>query len=107
MPTYNKLVRDRIPEIIKQSGSTFRTRILDDTEYIEELKSKVQEELKEYLETQSDKEAIDELVDLIEVINALANIHGASEEQLNKVRQHKAGKRGKFEKRIFLIDVED
>lgn len=49
MPTYNKLVRDRIPEIIENNGKTFTTRILDEKEYIEEVSKKTQEELAEYL----------------------------------------------------------
>jgi predicted house-cleaning noncanonical NTP pyrophosphatase (MazG superfamily) len=49
MPIYNKLVRDRIPEIINNSGSTLTSRILDDTEYRVELRTKLQEEVNEYL----------------------------------------------------------
>ena len=51
MPTYNKLVRDCIPEIIEKSGKTFTTRLLSDAEYIAEINTKMGEELTEYIET--------------------------------------------------------
>lgn len=107
MPRYNKLVRDRIPEVIKISGKSFRTRILNDKEYKEELKIKLHEELEEYLGSQSGKEAVEELADILEVVYALAKEHGSSIDQLQKIRRHKAERRGKFENRVFLIDVED
>ncbi|MGI2746808.1 nucleoside triphosphate pyrophosphohydrolase, partial [Bacillus cytotoxicus] len=50
MPIYNKLVRDRIPEIIGNNGKTFTTRMVDEQEYIEEVCKKTQEELAEYVE---------------------------------------------------------
>lgn len=44
MPTYNKLVRDRIPEFITKQGLTLNTRILESDEYFAELRTKLQEE---------------------------------------------------------------
>lgn len=73
MPTYNKLVRDRIPEIILNSGKTCHTRILDTEEYLHELHTKLKEETKEYYEAKDDSSAIEELADLLEVIRALAS----------------------------------
>lgn len=67
MPVYNKLVRDRIPAIIQESGKKCRTRILYDSEYLRELKAKSQEELHEYLNSKNDKEAVEELADLLEI----------------------------------------
>ncbi|UOR13725.1 nucleoside triphosphate pyrophosphohydrolase [Halobacillus amylolyticus] len=49
MPIYNKLVRDRIPEMIEGRGKSIRTRILNEEEYIDSLKNKFQEEVNEYL----------------------------------------------------------
>jgi predicted house-cleaning noncanonical NTP pyrophosphatase (MazG superfamily) len=54
MPIYNKLVRDRIPEVIESTGKQFSTRILNDEEYIKELKNKSSEELQEYVSTEND-----------------------------------------------------
>ena len=68
MKVYNKLVRDKIPEIISaDNGSICKTRIMDDKEYLKALDAKLQEELCEYLESGS----IEELADLEEVIRAV------------------------------------
>jgi predicted house-cleaning noncanonical NTP pyrophosphatase (MazG superfamily) len=107
MPTYNKLVRDQIPEIIEKTGKKFSTRILDDNEYIKELKKKSFEELQEYVETNNNEDAIEELADVLEIIHALAEYHGASIEKVEEVRKQKAEKRGGFKEKIFLIEVED
>ncbi|MFE8696127.1 phosphoribosyl-ATP pyrophosphohydrolase [Cytobacillus sp. FJAT-53684] len=107
MPTYNKLVRDRIPEIIEKTGKKFSTKLLDNTEYIKELKKKSFEELEEYVNTTNNEEAIEELADVLEIIHALAEYHGASIEKVEEVRQEKARKRGGFKEKIFLIEVED
>lgn len=103
MKTYNKLVRDRIPEIIKGNGQECVTEILSHEEYIKALDAKLCEEMEEY---QRDK-SIDELADILEVVYSVAKVRGWSVEELEKVRIAKAEKRGGFEKRIFLKDVQD
>ncbi|MFC4321313.1 nucleoside triphosphate pyrophosphohydrolase [Litchfieldia salsa] len=106
MPVYNKLVRDRIPEIIEKTGKTFTTRILsNDDEYIKELKKKSYEELEEYMNAESN--ALEELADVLEIIHALAEGHGSSIEEVEAIRKEKAEKRGGFQEKIFLIEVED
>ncbi|MFS0777648.1 nucleoside triphosphate pyrophosphohydrolase [Neobacillus sp. 3P2-tot-E-2] len=107
MPIYNKLVRDRIPEVIEKTGKKFITRILDSEEYKKEIKSKCFEELNEYINAKNDKDAVEELADLLEIIHALAECHGTNIEQVEQVRQEKAEKRGGFKEKIFLIEVED
>ncbi|MBS4208059.1 nucleoside triphosphate pyrophosphohydrolase [Bacillus sp. FJAT-50079] len=107
MPIYNKLVRDRIPEVIENTGKSFSTRILDENEYHDELLKKMHEELKEYKETESNEDALEELADMLELIHAATSIHGATYNQLEEIRQKKAEKRGGFNERIFLIEVED
>jgi predicted house-cleaning noncanonical NTP pyrophosphatase (MazG superfamily) len=107
MPIYNKLVRDRIPDVIESTGKRFSTRILNNNEYITELKKKSSEELEEYVKTESNEDAIEELADLLEVIHALAEVHGVSIEKVEEVRKMKAEKRGGFKEKIFLIEVED
>lgn len=99
--TYNKLVRDRIPEIIEADGRKCVTRILSDEEYIKMIDAKLDEELAEYHSDQS----IEELADLVEVIHAAARARGCSIEQLESIRKEKAAKRGGFEKRILLESV--
>lgn len=107
MPVYNKLVRDLIPEIIQNSGKKFTTRILEDDEYIIELKKKLSEEIHEYKNATTDEEAIEELADILELMHALAKVHGANIQEIEKIRQDKAKKRGGFSEKIFLIEVED
>ena len=107
MPVHNKLVRDLIPDIIEKTGKEFSTRILDDEEYVVELRKKSEEELQEYLEAKDDESAIEELADLLEIIHALSRCHGATPEQVEEVRKEKAAKRGGFEEKIYLIEVSD
>ena len=69
---YNKLVRDRIPEIIEADGKTCVTEILPDKQYLEMLDAKLNEELAEYQESKS----LEELADLLEVIRAVVKARG-------------------------------
>lgn len=107
MPVYNKLVRDLIPQVIQGSGKECRTRILDEEEYKQELIIKLKEESEEYFAAQNSKESLEELADMLEVIRALAAVHGSSWEELDELRKKKAEARGGFEERVYLIDVTD
>ncbi|MFJ7678638.1 phosphoribosyl-ATP pyrophosphohydrolase [Peribacillus sp. NPDC097198] len=107
MTIYNKLVRDRIPEIIEGTGKKYITRVLNDKEFIEELKNKSFEELQEYVETDNKEDAIEELADILEIIHALAKTQGASIEDVEELRKSKLIKRGAFKEKIYLIEVED
>lgn len=107
MPVYNKLVRDFIPQIIEKTGKQYDTRILKEEEYITALKTKLGEEVEEYLEASNDQDSLEELADVLELLHALAKTHGASIEQVEAIRQEKAEKRGGFEERVYLIEVED
>jgi predicted house-cleaning noncanonical NTP pyrophosphatase (MazG superfamily) len=107
MPTYRKLVRDKIPQFIRNTGKEYSTEILNDQDYIKCLREKSYEELDEYCATESDGEALEELADLLEIIHALAKHHGSTIEEVEAVRNEKAEKRGGFKEKIFLIEVED
>ena len=98
---YNKLVRDRIPEIIESSGKSCTTEILSAEDYLRMLDAKLDEELAESHQDQN----IEELADLLEVIRAAAIARGYSLEDLERVRAEKAAKRGGFAKRILLKEV--
>lgn len=98
---YNKLVRDRIPEIIASDGKACVTEILPDERYLEMLDAKLAEELSEYRESRS----LEELADLLEVLQAVAKARGWTWEELEQMRQEKAAKRGGFEKKILLREV--
>ncbi|CAM4306906.1 nucleoside triphosphate pyrophosphohydrolase [Bacillus paranthracis] len=107
MPTYNKLIRNKIPQIIKANGKTPTTRILSQDEYIKEICNKTEEELIEYLEADTKEHKLEELSDLLELLNALAEHEGTTLEEINRIRKKKAEERGGFSDRIFLIEVTD
>lgn len=100
---YDKLVRDRIPEIIEASGKECDITILSDEEYLKRVDAKLDEELEEYHREQN----IEELADLMEVIYAAAIARGYSLEELDACRAEKAEKRGAFNKKILLREVRD
>lgn len=104
MKIYNKLVRDKIPDIIKaDKGCSCKIRTLEDEEYLEELNIKMQEELKEYL----DSGDVEELADLEEVIRAILDVKKVSYEEFEKIRLKKVEKRGAFKDKIFLIEADE
>ncbi|KMN47077.1 nucleoside triphosphate pyrophosphohydrolase [Bacillus sp. LK2] len=107
MPTYNKLIRDKSPQIIKNNGKTPTTRTLNENEYIKEICKKTGEELTEYLEAKTKPHKLEELSDLLELINALAEYEGTTLEEINNIRKKKADERGGFSNRVFLIEVTD
>ena len=99
---YNKLVRDRIPEIIRKSGAECKTEILTDESYLMMLEAKLDEELAEYHKDQN----IEELADIYEVIRALAEAKGYTVDDLESVRAKKYEERGGFKEKILLIETE-
>ena len=98
---YNKLIRDRIPEIIAKNGQTARVRVLTDGEYLTKLDEKLGEELAEYLADGN----VGELADLLEVIYAAALARGTTAEQLDEIRRKKAEERGAFAEKLLLEEV--
>ena len=107
MAVHNKLVRDNMKQIILDAGRKPIMKILNHEEYITELRKKSQEELNEYLTAETNEEALEELADLLEVMHALAKVHGSSIEEVEKIRAEKAAKRGGFSDKVFLIEVTD
>lgn len=98
---YNKLVRDRIPQIIRDQGKKCTTQILDEATYGDMLEQKLQEELTEYLQSKS----AEELADLLEVMMAVAAAGGHTWQQIEQIRLEKRQQRGGFEDRIALLEV--
>ncbi|WP_270180314.1 nucleoside triphosphate pyrophosphohydrolase [Alkalihalobacillus sp. CinArs1] len=107
MPEYNKLVRDRIPEIISENGKTYEAITLSDEAFKIELRRKLLEEVNEYLEVSSNEEAISELGDVVEVICALAGVHGKGYEDIEVAREEKEKERGGFSNKVFLKTVDE
>ena len=101
---YNKLVRDKIPEIIIVQGETPITRILNEADYKEELERKLFEECKEVV-VANGNERIEELADMLEVIRALGKLENATIEEIMKFANEKNAKRGAFNDKIFLEKV--
>ena len=101
---YNKLVRDKIPNIIKEKGETPVVRILDEIEYKNELEKKLYEEYKEVIEATGD-DRVEELADMLEVIRALANLENKNLNEVIAIADKKNEKRGAFEEKIFLEKV--
>lgn len=107
MPKYNKLIRDLIPDIIRLTGKTPVIRTLTEEEYEAALKRKFREEVDEYIEADSDLDALKELADVLEVIHSLANLHYATFTEVDEIRERKLVERGGFSKRTFLSAVEE
>ena len=101
---YNKLVRDKIPEIIKKNNETPVFRVLEESEFKEELEKKLYEEYKEVIESSED-DRIEELADMLEIIRALAALENKNLDDIIKIADEKKNKRGAFEEKIFLEKV--
>lgn len=93
-----KLVRDKIPQIIRSKGQEPVMYIADMQEYYIRLRDKLREEVEEYLTSDNDRE---ELADILEVVYALARVAGTEQQQLEKLRAAKAEERGGFVDRII------
>lgn len=98
---YNKLIRDKIPAIIKSKDSTPITHIADDEEYWQKLKEKLLEEVKEFI----DSETEEELADILEVLYAIFDFKKTDRIKLEAMRITKANKRGAFKKKIILDET--
>jgi Uncharacterized conserved protein len=101
---YNKLVRDKIPNIIKENKETPVVKILDDDEYKEALEKKLYEEYQEVKEA-SGEDRIEELADMLEIIKALAKLENKTLDNVIEIANKKVDKRGAFEEKIFLEKV--
>lgn len=101
---YNKLVSDKIPNIIKEKKETPVVKILDDLEYKEAVEKKLYEEYKEVIEA-SGEDRVEELADVLEVIRAIAKLENKTLEDIIEVANKKVDKRGGFEEKIFLEKV--
>lgn len=100
---YNKLIRDRIPEIIERSGKKPIIEQLDLDSYKKYLDIKLGEELQEYLES----DEVDELADLVEVAYAILKYKGVDISEFEMLLIKKTESRGAFSKRLLLKEVRE
>ena len=98
MKIYDKLVRDRIPEIIKNSGNHCEVEVVSDDIALEYLYKKLQEEVDELVEDKN----LEEIADVIEVLFAIGKKYGYSEEDILNRMYEKKDKSGGFEDNIVL-----
>ncbi|MFW6287398.1 MAG: phosphoribosyl-ATP pyrophosphohydrolase [bacterium] len=100
---YDKLVRDKIPQIIDDAGKECAVHIADDKEYVSKLFDKVQEELNEFEENPS----AEEMADIFEVLDAMIGFYGLDADEIEAVKKEKKADRGGFEERIVLEAVRE
>lgn len=98
---YNKLVRDKIPEIIKKKGVIPVTHIASDNEYWRKLKEKLQEEVDEFIKDSNEEE----LADILEVVYAICDYKKIDKKELELLRKKKAEERGGFKDQIILDET--
>lgn len=99
---FNKLVRDKIPDIIKNDGYNVVMRTLSDEEYRVELYNKLNEECQEVLNSKTSQETIEELADVLEVINCIANLENKDITDVMYIAKQKRLIRGSFKEKVFL-----
>ena len=102
---YNKLVRDRIPDIIARDGREFETVTMSEPEYREALRTKLVEEAEEAASAGPDKLVI-ELADLCEIMDAIMGAYGIDREAVFVEQEKRRAERGGFVKRIRLLWAE-
>jgi|SRR3989344_8016389 len=98
---HNKLVRDKIPEIIKNNREVPITHIASEDEYWKKLKEKLQEEIDEFMKESNEEE----LADILEVINAICDFKKINKKELELIRKKKTKERGGFKERIILDET--
>ena len=100
---YNKAIRDKIPEIICESGRKCEVIKLSNEEFLVELEKKLSEELKEYKESGK----VEELCDIVEISLRIAELKGVKASEFKKIRENKNKQRGAFHSNLFLKYVEE
>ena len=105
--TYNKLIRDKIPEIIKKDNAVPKISELNDKEFKIALKEKLVEEAKELLVAKTDEEILNELSDVLQLIESIALNNNLSITQVEKQKEKKKQERGGFDKKLFLEYVDE
>lgn len=101
---YPKLVRDRIPEMLKAKGLDPKTKIMEDGEYFKYLLKKLVEESTETLESLEKNNLKEELADVLEVIEEIIYFNGIKKEEIITIQSDKRIKNGGFKKKILMLE---
>lgn len=101
MSLYNKLVRDKVPEVLEQEGKKYVIQYAEKEKMLDLLKDKLKEEAREFFQDDS----LEGLADIVEVVFSLANKLGYSEEEVLVKRTEKREEKGGFEEGIVLERV--
>ena len=105
--TYNKLIRDKIPEIIKKNGANPKISVLEKEQFKNALKEKLVEEAKELLEAKTDDEILNELSDVLQLVESIALNNDTTLAKVEKQKEKKKVERGGFDKKLFLEYVDE
>lgn len=105
--TYQKLIRDKIPQFFAGPNKVFNTKVLDDSDFKVALRQKLLEESKEVLIAANKEDLINEIADILEVLNYLKSAESIADDEIETCRLHKKGERGGFDQKLFLESVEE
>lgn len=100
---YNKLIRDKIPEIIREKGSDCKTKTLSSVDFYKELVKKVSEEASGILGAKNKKELISEIADVLDVINEIKKVKKITSKQILRTQEENNKRKGGFKKHIYLF----
>ncbi len=100
---YNKLIRDLIPQKIKNNGEELKYYFMDDEEFEQELIKKVREEASGLTNAKTKEELMDEIADLLVVLEKIKEVKNISPEEMEGAMKQNLAKKGKLEKKIFLV----
>ncbi len=101
--SYNKLVRDKIPELIEESGRIYHAKVLSDNEYFEALLDKIVEEIEEFRVSTNEEE----LADVFEALDCLVQFKDYEPLHIDYLKLIRREARGSFREKVLLIDVDD
>lgn len=98
---YNKLVRDKIPEIIENDGEIPIISVLDELDFKKRSEQKLLEEYNEVLLANNKKERLEELADMLEVMVSLCSLEHSNLEEVISIMEEKRRNKGSFSKKFF------
>ena len=101
--TYNKLVRDNIPDIFKESGREVEFKILSDSQVLLALQDKLLEKAQKFAETPTENE----LCDIFEIMDTIIDKFQFEQMHIDYLKMKNREVKGGYTKNIYLISVDD